>query len=186
MQADSNARRDTDKDSLYILLLSMLSLVTKELGKARLIKNARMEGMVELFSGEATGSGQISPHDLVLVFHFDESNTKDLEIIKQISELPSYDIYSLRIELRKLEIEVDDHESLQFSNEQTRQLNNYMRAFIEPLISSVFGAEAVRTNDLRSLIQLIQNPDQQVARDNLIASGNSGHSEEVKTHWSSS
>ena len=168
MQPDAQARYDADKDSLHILPLSMLPLVTKELRKARLIKNARMEGMVELFSGEATGSGQISPHDLALVFHFDESNAKDLEIVKQVSELPSYDIYSLRIELRKLDIKVDDYESLRLSDEQTRQLNDYMQAFIEPLISSVFGAEAAQTDDFRSLIELLQSPDQQVARDNLM------------------
>ncbi len=168
MQSDSIARRDADKDSLYILPLSTLPLATKGLRNARLIKNARMEGMIELFSGEATGSGQIPLHDLVLVFHFDERNAKDLEIIRQVSGLPSYDIYSLRIELRKLEIEVDDHESLRLSDEQTRKLNDYMQTFLEPLISSVFGPEAVQAADSRSLIQLIQNPDQQVARDNLM------------------
>ena len=172
MQSDAKASRDAEKDSLYILPLSMLPLVTKGLRKARLIKNARMEGMVELFSGEATGSGQIPPHDLVLVFHFDERNAKDLEIIKQIADLPSYDIFSLRIELRKLEIQVDYHESLRLSDEQTRQLNDYMRTFLEPLISSIFGPEAVQTADLRSLIELIQNPDQKVARENLMKLAN--------------
>ena len=51
---------------------------------------------------------------------------------------------------------------------RARKLNDYMQTFLEPLISSVFGPEAVQAADSRSLIQLIQNPDQQVARDNLM------------------
>ena len=80
MKSYSKVRRDADKDSLYILPLSILPLVTKGLRDARLIKNVRMDAMVELFSGEATGSGQIPLQHLVLVFHFDEHNAKDLEI----------------------------------------------------------------------------------------------------------
>ncbi len=158
---------DTAKDSLYILPLSILPLVTGGLQKARLIKNSRLQNMLELFTDDSAGSGQIMPKDLVMVFHFDEKNESDLKIINQVSELPSYDIYSLRIELRKLDIKVDDHESLRLSTQQSGQLNEYMQVFIQPLVASVFGDKSGEASDFQGLIRLIQNPDHRVARANL-------------------
>ena len=57
-----------------------------------MIENSRLEGMIELFSDDASGSGQIFPTDLNKVFHFDESNANDLKMISQVIELRSYDI----------------------------------------------------------------------------------------------
>lgn len=155
-----------DKDSLFILPLSMLPLVTEGLRKARLIKNSRLEARIELFTGSATGSGQIKPKDLVLIYRFDERNSRDLDIMSKVSKLPSYDVFSLRIALRKLDIEVDDHDSLRLSDEQVRQLNDNMKVFIKPLIASVFGKEE-NTDDLRGLVRLIRNPNQSIAQANL-------------------
>ena len=99
---------DQDKDALHILPLSVVPLVTPGLSKAKLIKNARLDGVIELFQGEEIGSGQIAPADLDRVFHFDSTNERDLDMVINLSELASYDVFSLRIELRKLDIEVDE------------------------------------------------------------------------------
>ncbi len=92
LNVEETTRDDADRDSLYILPLSTLPLATKGLRKARMIKNFRLEGMIELFSDDASGSGQIFPTNLNKVFHFDESNANDLKMISQVSELRSYDI----------------------------------------------------------------------------------------------
>ncbi len=55
---------DTDRDSLHILPLSILPLSTSALNRARLIKNVRLNSVIELFTGKDTGSGQIEIEDL--------------------------------------------------------------------------------------------------------------------------
>ena len=52
-----NGSGDFDRDSLHILPLSMISLETRGLQRARMIKNSRLESVVELFEGEEIGSG---------------------------------------------------------------------------------------------------------------------------------
>jgi hypothetical protein len=169
METSSEERQGrSDKDSIFILPLSTLPLVSPSLRKARLIKNSRLEGVVELFSGESTGSGQVFPRDLPGIFQFDDKSQKDTGIVQQVSVLPSFDVYSLRIELRKLDIDVDNDENLRLSQEQTRRLNANMKDFITPLMATVFGAAAAQTRSVRDLVSLIGNADQGKARQNLI------------------
>ena len=89
-----------DQDAIDILPLSIVPLRTTSLRKARIIKNSRLEGMVELFSEKESGSGQIRPRDLPSVFEFREDNEQDLDIVKRLCGLSSYDVYSLRVLLR--------------------------------------------------------------------------------------
>ncbi|MBT5111408.1 MAG: hypothetical protein HOM25_22215 [Rhodospirillaceae bacterium] len=169
METSSEERpsRD-DKDSIFILPLSTLPIVSPSLRKARLIKNSQLEGVVELFSGEGTGSGQVLPRDLANIFQFDDKSKKDSGIVQQVSVLPSFDVYSLRIELRKLNIDVDNDENLRLSQEQTRRLNTNMKEFITPLMTTVFGVAAGQTRNVRDLVSLIGNADQGKARQNLM------------------
>lgn len=169
METSSEERPNrADNDSIFILPLSILPLVSPSLRKARLIKNSRLEGVVELFSGEATGSGQVFPRDLANIFQFDEKSRKDAGIVQQVSILPSFDVYSLRIELRKLDIDVDNDENLRLSPDQTRRLNENMKGFITPLMTAVFGAAAGQTRSVRDLVSLIGSADKGKARENLI------------------
>ncbi|MEE9545500.1 MAG: hypothetical protein V3V55_07925, partial [Rhodospirillales bacterium] len=50
---------DVDRDSPHILPLSILPVETKALKRARLIKNARLESVVEFFDDIHAGSGQV-------------------------------------------------------------------------------------------------------------------------------
>ena len=59
---------DVDRDSLHILPLSIIPMQTRALRHARLIKNSRLDGVVELFEGPASGSGQVEVDSLVNVF----------------------------------------------------------------------------------------------------------------------
>ena len=54
--ASQAARFQEDNDSLHILPLEIVPLRTKSLREARLVKNAHLESMVELFSDAQAGS----------------------------------------------------------------------------------------------------------------------------------
>ncbi len=157
-----------DQDAIDILPLSIVPLRTASLRKARIVKNSRLEGMVELFSEKESGSGQIRPHDLPSVFEFHEDNEQDLETVKRLCGLPSYDVYSLRVLLRHEGIEVDQHEHLRLSAEAQSLLEPHMRAFTRPLVKAVYGHEDTHEKDLRGLIRLFVDPDTDKARHNLL------------------
>lgn len=55
-QSDAQFQQDTD--SLYFLPLRILPIKAAALQRARMIKDARLESAIELFSGRDTGSGQ--------------------------------------------------------------------------------------------------------------------------------
>ena len=157
-----------DQDAIDVLPLSIVPLRTVSLRKARIVKNSRLEGMVELFSEKESGSGQIRPHDLPSVFEFHEDNEQDLDIVKQLCGLSSYDVYSLRVLLRHEGIEVDQHEHLRLSAEAQSLLEPHMRAFTRPLVKAVYGHEDTHEKDPRGLIQLFVDPDTDQARHNLL------------------
>ena len=55
-------------DSLHVLPLSIIPLETPGLKKASMIKNARLESVIELFKDGASGSGQVSPSNIADFF----------------------------------------------------------------------------------------------------------------------
>ena len=94
--------RDIDRDSVYILPLSIVPMSTPALKRARLIKNARLESVVELFEGADIGSGQMDIDDLPAEFRWpDIPIHPDLVLLRKLALLPSFDVYSLRILLRE-------------------------------------------------------------------------------------
>ena len=110
---DKQGISDSDRDSLHTIHLSIIPLETRALRRARLIKNNRLESVVELFKDEATGSGQLEIDGLVKLFDWPEdSDHADLTIMHRLGALPSYDVYSLRIQLRKLDIPVNDYSEI--------------------------------------------------------------------------
>ena len=159
---------DSDRDSLQTLPLAMIPLATAGLAKARLVKNARLEGMVELFSGAETGSGQILPCNLVRVFHFDETNRKDLDVVETLATLPSYDVFSLRSELRRLGIVVDESRHLRLSDGKIGALNSYMRDYTRPLIATIYGrSDAGEEHSFSDIVGLFAAPEAGCATRNL-------------------
>lgn len=159
--------RDEDTDSLYILPLAIIPLTTAALRKARLIKNSRLEGVVEMFYSKETGSGQIAPQELQKVLGPYDGKDNDIEIVKSLSVLPSYDVYSLRVELRKLGIAVDKHSHLRISDKKKNELSQYMIVFTQPLIKFIYESEDVEVESYTSLIQLFSSPNVEIARRNL-------------------
>lgn len=158
---------DEDTDALHILPLSIIPLQNPGLCRARLIKNARLQGVVEMFRGRESGSGQVAPGDLGKVFDFrGQTRPTDLQVITNLGELSSYDIYSLRILLRKFGINVDDCTHLKLSETKIRALTAYMRDFAKPLIAFVYGAKGGADacgTEFKGILEMFSNPDRKGA-----------------------
>lgn len=156
-----------ERDCLHILPLTAVPLHIASLKRARLLKNSRLESVVELFSGQEVGSGQIYPDELDKVFDFTGETEGDLEIITSLGKLSSYDVFSLRVEMRKLGINVEDHEQLRLSEEMTNSLSDYMATFTQPLIKAVYGDAVQNVRSYAEMLGLFMSPDQGAARKNL-------------------
>lgn len=164
---DESGQLDKERDSLHILPLTTVPLKIPSLQDARLIKNSRLEGMIELYSGQGIGSGQIHPDELDKAFDFSGDKKGDLSVVRSLSKLPSFDVYSLRIELRKLGINVEEHEHLRLSASTTTMLSDYMHVFTKPLIGAVYGDAVKTTGSYQDMLKLFMSPDQGVAKKNL-------------------
>ena len=159
---------EREKDSLYLLPLSMIPLETRALQRARLIKNAQLRGVVEFFSDASTGSGQVEVDDLAAVFDWPGVPVHpDLARLRELSRLSSFDVYSLRILLRDLNIKVENVEHLKLSAEKNRELTSYMRVFTGPLIREVYGDTDLSIRDFSDIINLFKQANVELARQKL-------------------
>jgi hypothetical protein len=159
---------DTDMDSLFILPLSLIPLETASLQTARVVKNVRLKSVIELFHDEQTGSGQLDVEQLpnMLGWPLDQVHP-DLSILRRLSLLPSYDIYSLRISLRAHKIPVSDFSALRLSPEKAEELTKYMVMFTRPLMALIYGDNAVQVSSYDGLLSLFRDPDVSKARERL-------------------
>ena len=100
------------------------------LSRVRLIKNVRLKSVVELFADKDTGSGQIDIEDLPHQFGWDMADPPgDMIMMRKVGNLPSYDIFILRISLRELDIKVNDVTALRLSDSMNSELTAYMTDF---------------------------------------------------------
>ena len=160
--------RNEDRDALHILPLGILDFETKSLRPARLIKNSRLESVVELFSGDGIGSGQMEVDHLQSQFGWPSNPPhKDLRLIRKLGKLPSYDVYSLRILFREQGINVSDISALQLSAEKKAELADYMKVFTQPLIEQIYGGDDVDINSFGDVAGLFKDPDLKKVRDKL-------------------
>ena len=161
---DAPAVDDLDRDSLKILPLSIVPIATSGIRRARMIKNARYESVVELFRDAKAGSGQMPVAALPTAFP--QIVKDDMTILGKLAKLTSYDIYSLRIALRDLDIPVNDVSDLKLSDAKRRQLEAYMGAFTRPLILKVYGDDGEITA-LSDIVALFRSHDVSRARERL-------------------
>ncbi len=162
--SDNNSPPDADQDSLWILPLSTIPLETKGLQDLRLVKNNHLEGVVEMFDDSQTGRGLLRPDDLQQAFA--TITGKDSAIISELAQLHSYDVYSLRISLREMEIPVNESEHLKLSGQKQEELSVYMQPFIKRLIIQIYG-EQETANISTDLTALFNDPDANVVRQKL-------------------
>lgn len=146
------------------LSLSMLPLASNTLKNAKLVKNPRMETTVELFSDPLTGSLQVMPDKLS---EHIATNPRDQEIINSLSNLHSFDVYSLRTSLKKLGIEVANAENLELSEGIKNALSIYSLQFTRPLIEQIFGGGRFDLNDPENFQKIFKDPDVARVRENL-------------------
>jgi hypothetical protein len=147
----------SDKDALHILPLGILPLRTSGLRNARMIKNSQLDGVIELFRGTSTGSGQISPNDLPKVFQMGENEEHDLKMLNAISRLPSFDVYSLRIELRRLGINIEDTQNLKLSPAAQKLAAPFMQDYTRPLIAFLSHGGDAPANSSTEVLTLLQD-----------------------------
>ena len=159
---------DVDRDSLHILPLTIIPLETVALKRARLIKNVRLQSVIEFFGGESTGSGQMEIEDLVKEFNWPSDRVHpDLAILRKLSLLPSYDVYSLRILLREHGITVSDIGALKLSQSKNEELTEYMTNFSRPLILQIYGSEDLNIQNFSDVVALFRDPDVKKALEKL-------------------
>jgi len=158
----------SDMDSLHVMPLSVVPFSTRALKHARLLKNSRLESVIEMFHGPGTGSGQIDPMQLAPILDWaGKDGEEDLRVVRSLSKLNSYDVYCLRVELRNLNIPLVDAEALHLSDEKKTELHGYMRTFTEPLLKQIYGDEEAGSGDIDTLIGLFSQPDREKALDNI-------------------
>jgi hypothetical protein len=159
---------DLDMDSLHILPLSILPLSTTGLKHARLIKNLHFQSVIEIYKDEKSGSGQIAPDALKTHFRWESAEDfEDQRLIEHLARLNSYDVYSLRIELRRAGIELEEVDALKLSEAKQAELTEYMRVFTSPLLAQVYGDSDANIENFDQLIGMFSNPDKDSAIRNL-------------------
>ncbi len=167
--ADTRAVSDEEaRDSLHILPLSIIPLQTPGLQRSRMIKNVRLEAVVEMFNDKTAGSGQIKVMALPGCFESYKTEVEqDTEKLLRLSLANSFDVYSLRIELRRLKIDVNNHAELTLSNSKKAELTQYMKSFTHPLIKHVYGSENQNIGDVSDIIRMFASPNREEAVKNL-------------------
>jgi len=151
---------DIDRDSLHILPLRILPINTPSLKRARLIKNVRLKSVIELFSDVDAGSGQLEIEDLISEFGWDPSEPPDdLILLRKLGMLPSYDVYSLRISLRELGVDVENEDDLKLSDTKNKELTEYMTSFTRPLILQIYGDDDLDVQNFQDVVKLFRDPD---------------------------
>ena len=166
--AKRKAWEDEARDALHIMPLSAIPLETPGLQHARLIKNVRLQTVVEMFYDVQTGSGQIAPRNVSVYFEsYKDEVERDLVKIEKIAAASSFDVYTSRIELRRLNIDVNNVESLTLSDKKKQELTNYMRVFTRPLVEYVYGSMDMQMQDVSDIIGMFANPNRDEALKNL-------------------
>jgi hypothetical protein len=157
-----------DMDSMFVLPLNIIPLETPALHNARMIKNVRLQSVIEVFRDHNAGSGQIGVEALPVMLGWKgEKGLADLTLLRKLAVLPSYDVYSLRISLREHGIPVNDHEALRLSPEKAEMLSRYMVRFTHPLVKLVFADDSIKLEDFDDILDLFRDPDVGKARERL-------------------
>lgn len=161
---DAEGYTAEEKDALHILPLAIIPLQTPGMRRTRLVKNARLETVIELFNDNRAGSGQI---DIRAMGDFFDTSAPSFEedrtIIEALAQAPSFDVYSLRLTLRSHNIRVDEAEHLRLSPQMQAKLTEYMRVFTRPLVQNVFGDDTKDVASAAEIFEMFRGVDRDVA-----------------------
>ena len=151
---------DHDRDSLHILPLAIIPLRTSSLRRARLVKNVQLDSVIEFFDDPTTGSGHLNIESLPHEYGWPEMPVHpDLKVLRNLAKLASFDVYSLRVQLRELGIPVNENEALRLSPRKAEELTVYMRDFTRPLIQNIYGTDDLEIQCFEQLVSMLRNPN---------------------------
>lgn len=156
--------KNAEKDAIDMLPLESIPLASKTLKNAKLVKNARMETTVELYKDSLAGSLQVMPDSIA---DFMDASLADQKIISSLANLYSFDVYSLRTNLKKLGVEVEDAEALELSDDIKERLAGYNQEFVRPLIEKIFGAGRMDLTGKDALKSIASGKDLAHVKENL-------------------
>lgn len=157
-----------EKDSLHILPLHMVPLQTPGLRQARMLKNANLESAVEVFHGDETGSGQIDPSRLGGMFDWPPGEKHpDALLVAKLSLMQSFDIYTLRMQLRQMGLNIENSADLKLSSAKTAELKKHMTAFMQPLVKFIYDQTGLNPQDIGIAAASIQQNNDKAALGNL-------------------
>ena len=162
------SQAEADMDSMHILPLNIIPLLTPSLRRARLIKNVRLESVVELFNDSDAGSGQVDLNELPQIFGWPNGPPHpDFRTLSALAELHSFDVYTLRIQLRQLGIDVEHQNALKLSGKKCGELMVYMNQFTLPLLRKIYDTADSDACNMAELIAKYTTPDKREALNNL-------------------
>ena len=159
---------DFDRDSLHTLPLSIVPIRLPALRRARLVKTVRLDAAVEMFQNEGTGAGLLDIAEIEKQFNLPFSpKHPDVLLLGKLAQMPSFDVYSLRILLREAGIPVTDDSALKLSPDRVAKLNSYMMTFTRPLVTAIFGNSDESMNSFEDVLGILKNPDVRKVRERL-------------------
>lgn len=151
-----NELSDMDRDSLHTLSISILPLQTPVFRRARMVKNSRLESVIEFFSGNGCGRGQLDVRGVGNFLGLEQVPLHpDVALLQTVADLPSFDVYSLRILLRAKNIAITDKSALTLSPAKTASLSSYMASFTRPLVAEIFGQDT-NARDFRDIVGMFR------------------------------
>jgi len=80
----------------------------------------------------------------------------DQALIVKLAAIPSFDVYTMRMSLPALGIEVKD-EDLELTEDMRKELGQYSRDFTLPLVATIFGDDSGTDSD--DLVRMFRDPD---------------------------
>lgn len=148
-----------DMDALHVLPLRVMPFRNDKIGKARLIKNNQLASMLEVFSGD-TGSGQLGIDRMAEFFGIKHPlGDPDMQIMFRLGPLPSFDVFSLRLALRDMRLDVNNCSGLRLSERMQRSLVTHMSGFTVPLLRQIYGVDDRQVERFDQLVMLFRDPD---------------------------
>lgn len=157
-----------EKDSLHILPLHIVPLKTPALRLARMLKNDKLESAVEVFHGDETGSGQIDPSRLGGMFDWPPGEKHpDALLIAKLSLMQSFDIYTLRMQLRQMGLNIENSADLKLSPAKTAELKKHMTAFMQPLVKFIYDQTGLNPQDIGLAAAAVHKTQDKAALENL-------------------
>tara|TARA_R110000787_G_scaffold20496_5_gene60806 strand:+ start:700 stop:1779 length:1080 start_codon:yes stop_codon:yes gene_type:complete len=164
---------ETDNDSLYVMPLAHVPFATRGLSRGRLRMTGALDSVIDIYGDERQGRGFIPIAEInhkygaqTFGWDADGPDHPDLALLNKVAELTSYDVYSLRILFRILQIEPVDASLLALSKDAKLSLSAHLKRFTAPLILNVYG-DVSALSQSGDPIDLIRNPNRGTAVSNL-------------------